>query len=91
LRAARGNGMTEEEVNHFVDGCSYLNRRHATGFGADHSFSNPDYPSYELFTETLREGVFKPHNSPADTSDWQGRQLRLVVNRDRRVQEVIQI
>ncbi|KAJ5890835.1 uncharacterized protein N7473_007063 [Penicillium subrubescens] len=70
LRAAKGNGMTEEQVNHFVDGY---------------------YPSYELFTETLREGVFKPHNSPADTSDWQGRQLRLVVNRDRRVQEVIQI
>ncbi|KAF3386513.1 putative kinase mug58 [Penicillium rolfsii] len=70
LRATKGNGMTEEEVNHFVDGY---------------------YPSYELFTETLREGVFKPHHSPADPSDWHGRQLRLVVNRDRRVQEVIRI
>ncbi|KAJ5295144.1 hypothetical protein PENANT_c035G07959 [Penicillium antarcticum] len=71
LRAAKGTGMTEEQVNHFVDGY---------------------YPSYELFTETLREGVFKPasHNSVSD-SDWQGRQLRLVVNRDRRVQEVIKI
>ncbi|CEJ55378.1 Putative Uridine/cytidine kinase [Penicillium brasilianum] len=70
LRAAKGTGMTQEQVNHFVDGY---------------------YPSYELFTETLREGVFKPHNTSAETSDWQGRQLRLVVNRDRRVQEVIQI
>ncbi|OOQ88332.1 putative Uridine/cytidine kinase [Penicillium brasilianum] len=70
LRAAKGTGMTQEQVNHFVDGY---------------------YPSYELFTENLRKGVFKPHNASAEKSDWQGRQLRLVVNRDRRVQEVIQI
>jgi D-glycerate 3-kinase len=82
--------MTEEQVNHFVDGCPYLPLLNHRLFRADH-FSIADYPSYELFTETLREGVFKPHNSSADTSDCQGRQLRLVVNRDRRVQEVIQI
>ncbi|KAJ5810368.1 uncharacterized protein N7503_002586 [Penicillium pulvis] len=73
LRASKGTGMTEEQVNHFVDGY---------------------YPSYELFTETLREGVFKPavhHPVIASSSDWQGRQLRLVVDRNRRVQEVIQI
>ncbi|KAJ5565107.1 hypothetical protein N7513_001349 [Penicillium frequentans] len=73
LRASKGTGMTEEQVNHFVDGY---------------------YPSYELFTETLREGVFKPavhHPVTASSSDWQGRQLRLVVDRNRRVQEVIQI
>ncbi|KAJ6084399.1 hypothetical protein N7486_011199 [Penicillium sp. IBT 16267x] len=73
LRASKGTGMTEEQVNHFVDGY---------------------YPSYELFTETLREGVFKPavhQPSTASSSDWQGRQLRLVVDRNRRVQEVIQI
>lgn len=23
LRASKGTGMTEEQVNHFVDGCSY--------------------------------------------------------------------
>lgn len=23
LRATKGTGMTEEQVNHFVDGCSY--------------------------------------------------------------------
>ncbi|KAJ6017944.1 hypothetical protein N7451_001323 [Penicillium sp. IBT 35674x] len=73
LRASKGTGMTEEQVNHFVDGY---------------------YPSYELFTETLREGVFKPavhHPVTATSSDWQGRQLRLVVDRNRRVQEVIRI
>ncbi|KAJ5604914.1 hypothetical protein N7510_010068 [Penicillium lagena] len=77
LRAAKGTGMTEEQVNHFVDGY---------------------YPSYELFTETLREGVFKPapHNSGSaatttQQSSWQGRQLRLVVDRNRRVQDVILI
>ncbi|KAJ5543079.1 hypothetical protein N7535_005508 [Penicillium sp. DV-2018c] len=72
LRAAKGTGMTEEQVNHFVDGY---------------------YPSYELFTDALREGAFKPDvdNSSELASDWQGRQLRLVVSRDRRVQEVITI
>jgi D-glycerate 3-kinase len=72
LLAAKGTGMTEEQVNHFVDGY---------------------YPSYELFTETLREGAFKPtpHNPSVSNPDWQGRQLRLVVNRDRRVQRVIRI
>ncbi|KAK1142274.1 hypothetical protein N8T08_008019 [Aspergillus melleus] len=75
LRAAKGTGMTPEQVTHFVDGY---------------------YPSYELFTETLREGVFKPtpHATTATTSssvNWQGRQLRLVVDMNRRVQEVIRI
>jgi D-glycerate 3-kinase len=49
-----------------------------------------DYPSYELFTETLRRGVFAPAVGSANT-DWQGRQLRLVVDKSRRVQEVYQI
>ncbi|CAI7633120.1 unnamed protein product [Penicillium palitans] len=72
LRAAKGTGMTQEQVKHFVDGY---------------------YPSYELFTETLRDGAFKPapHNLSPSSSDWQGRQLCLVVDRNRRVQEVIKI
>ncbi|KAJ5617530.1 hypothetical protein N7537_002644 [Penicillium hordei] len=72
LRAAKGTGMTEEQVKHFVDGY---------------------YPSYELFTETLRDGAFKPtpHNLSASSSDWQGRQLCLVVDHNRRVQKVIRI
>lgn len=92
LRASKGTGMTEEQVNHFVDGCSLLFKLIIVGSGAN--CSSPDYPSYELFTETLREGVFKPavhHPVTASSSDWQGRQLRLVVDRNRRVQEVIQI
>ncbi|KAJ5128641.1 hypothetical protein N7448_002357 [Penicillium atrosanguineum] len=71
LRAAKGAGMTEEQVNHFVDGY---------------------YPSYELFTEILRDGAFKPAAPQQSTaSDWQGRQLRLIVDRNRRVQEVVRI
>ncbi|KAJ5156765.1 hypothetical protein N7492_009568 [Penicillium capsulatum] len=73
LRATKGTGMTEEQVNHFVDGY---------------------YPSYELFTEILRKGAFKPvaHRASAESpSEWRGRQLRLVVDHNRRVQEVIEI
>lgn len=43
------------------------------------------YPAYELYTEALREGIFKGREG------WEGRQLRLVVGRDRRVKEVIRI
>lgn len=44
------------------------------------------YPAYELYTETLREGVFK-----GTREDWEGRQLRLVVGEDRKVREVVGI
>ncbi|KAF2157502.1 putative uridine/cytidine kinase [Myriangium duriaei CBS 260.36] len=60
LRAERGTGMTEEQVNHFVDGY---------------------YPAYELYSTTLRKGVFEEH----------GKQLRLVVGSDRRVISVHQM
>ncbi|BDD58215.1 hypothetical protein MAP00_003512 [Monascus purpureus] len=69
LRIAKGSGMSEEQVNQFVDGY---------------------YPSYELNTRTLREGVFKPPRN-ATHPDWQGRQLRLVVDKSRRVKNVIRI
>jgi len=42
------------------------------------------YPAYELYTEALRNGIFK---GPGH----QGRQLRLVVGRDRRVKQIIGI
>lgn len=42
------------------------------------------YPAYELYTEALRE-VFKGKEG------GEGRQLRLVVGRDRRVKEVIRV
>lgn len=38
-----------------------------------------DYPAYELYTDVLRKGIF---------SGEKGKQLRLVVGRDRRVKEV---
>jgi D-glycerate 3-kinase len=40
------------------------------------------YPAYELFTDALRTGVFKG-------SDSKGKQLRLIVGRDREVKEAI--
>ena len=43
------------------------------------------YPAYELFTEELRKGVFK------GDAGKKGSQLRLIVGRDRRVKEVVQI
>ncbi|KAK0102946.1 hypothetical protein ONS95_000860 [Cadophora gregata] len=43
------------------------------------------YPAYELYTDTLREGFFEGRHG----SD--GRQLRLVVGRDRKVREVVKI
>ncbi|EHY58989.1 hypothetical protein HRR83_001749 [Exophiala dermatitidis] len=44
------------------------------------------YPAYELYTDTLREGVFK-----GTREDWKGRQLRLVVGEDRKVREVVKL
>ncbi|KAG4429682.1 hypothetical protein IFR05_014837 [Cadophora sp. M221] len=43
------------------------------------------YPAYELYTEALREGFFKGRK------DAEGRQLRLIVGKDRKVKEVIKI
>ncbi|KAF7591073.1 hypothetical protein BBP40_001972 [Aspergillus hancockii] len=58
-------------------------------------FVNGYYPSYELFTETLRAGTFKPiphaTTASAPSSGWEGRQLRLVVDKNRKVQEVYNI
>ena len=80
--------MTEEQVNHFVDGCMspYTLTLYPSG-----QANKPDYPSYELFTETLRDGVFKPSPGKQPRSDWRGRQLRLVVDKTRRVQGVVKI
>ena len=52
------------------------------------------YPAYELYTETLREGIFKPSEVVEGGSvkkDWAGKQLRLVVDETRKVQETITI
>jgi D-glycerate 3-kinase len=44
-----------------------------------------DYPAYQLYTAQLRRGIFGSDGAS------QGRQLRLVVGRDRRVMEVVVI
>ncbi|KAK4968078.1 hypothetical protein LTR66_011892 [Elasticomyces elasticus] len=61
LRAAKGTGMTDEQVVNFVNGY---------------------YPAYELYTDVLRNGIY---------GQEKGRQLRLVVGKDRRVKEVFKI
>jgi D-glycerate 3-kinase len=53
------------------------------------------YPAYELYTETLRRGVFRPgeeeEGNGGEKEDWKGRQLRLVVGKDRKVREAVRI
>ncbi|RMZ87628.1 hypothetical protein DV736_g5137, partial [Chaetothyriales sp. CBS 134916] len=50
------------------------------------------YPSYELYTNALRRGLFVPPSTvEGENVKGDGRQLRLVVGEDRRVREVIQI
>ena len=39
-----------------------------------------DYPAYELYTDVLRNGIYEGET---------GRQLRLVVGHDRKVQQVV--
>ncbi|KAF3480811.1 uncharacterized protein GIQ15_06158 [Arthroderma uncinatum] len=79
LLATKGKGMTPYQVKEFVNGSHFL--------------WLIDYPSYELYTNQLRYGVFKPMeaSSSDDERAWKGRQLRLVVNTQRRVKEVIAI
>ena len=43
------------------------------------------YPAYELYTGALRRGVFHGRE------DMKGKQLRLIVGKDRKVKEVIKI
>ncbi len=63
LRRNTGRGMSEAEVDKFVDGY---------------------YPAYELYTSALREGLFKNRGK-----EWKGRQLRMVLGRDRKVTEAV--
>jgi D-glycerate 3-kinase len=43
--------------------------------------TNTDYPAYELYTNVLRKGIYPE----------KGRQLRLIVGKERRVKEVIRM
>ena len=45
-------------------------------------FVNGYYPAYELFTDSLRKGTF---------GEEQGRQLRLILEKDRKVEEVVRV
>ena len=80
MRAAKGTGMTDEQVKAFVDGCqsdprSFVMLRCKT----DVTDIGVDYPSYELYTEALSNGIF---GGPT------GQQLRLTVGKDRKIQDV---
>ncbi|ODH48234.1 hypothetical protein GX48_05632 [Paracoccidioides brasiliensis] len=98
LIAVKGSGMTVEQVNKFVDGYTPSKPADVEADAYLTSavmFPYTDYPSYELFTKTLRKGVFAPRQEsgqPESSDDsWRGRQLRLIVNRQRRVFEVLRI
>lgn len=68
--------MTEEQVNNFVNGC-----KKQRSFEATPILTMVDYPAYELYTDVLRDGIYPE----------KGRQLRLMVGKDRRVKEVIRL
>ena len=76
MRVAKGTGMSEAQVNNFVNGC-----KSSTLSENECPLTKPDYPAYELYTEVLRKGIY-PES---------GRQLRLVVGKDRRVKDVIRL
>ncbi|PVH86041.1 D-glycerate 3-kinase [Cadophora sp. DSE1049] len=64
-----------------------LRRERGSGMSEEQvvRFVDGYYPAYELYTDALRVGVFKGQEGA------EGRQLRLIVGRDRRVKEVIKI
>ena len=76
LRKAKGFGMKDKQVIEFVNGCEYP--------GTDNykihllTRQSSDYPAYELYTDVLRRGIF--HQT--------GKQLRLVVDKNRKVEAV---
>lgn len=55
------------------------------------NFVDGYYPSYELYVDGLREGVFKTLKKDGEVDDPEGRQLRLVVGKDRKVKQVDRI
>jgi D-glycerate 3-kinase len=61
-----------------------LRKEKGTGMTDEHviKFVDGYYPAYELFTDALRTGVFRGPDS-------KGKQLRLIVARDRKVKEAI--
>lgn len=68
--------MTDKQVVKFVNGCKSPSDPTLTTM-LKRRIS--DYPAYELYTDVLRAGIFP---------DAKGKQIRLVVGRDRRVKAV---
>ena len=68
--------MTDDQVVNFVNGCKFI--IFDTLLRLQHPDRTADYPAYELYSEVLRNGIF-----PGE----KGKQLRLVVGKDRRVKE----
>lgn len=78
MREEKGSGMSDEKVIDFVNGCMKTLSRFQTS--VEHELTSVlDYPAYELYTEVLRNGIF---------GDDKGKQLRLVVDKSRRVKDV---
>ncbi|KAL8935264.1 MAG: hypothetical protein Q9216_005512 [Gyalolechia sp. 2 TL-2023] len=77
LRQTRGSGMTDAEVFDFINGCLF-----AFACFEREVLIMADYPSYELYTKQLRLGAF---------DGKKGKQLRLVLGRDRGVKQVTQV
>lgn len=50
------------------------------------SFVDAYYPAYELYLDGVRKGIFTER--AAAEGAWKGKQLRLVVGKDRRVVDV---
>lgn len=79
MRAEKGRGMSVEQVNDFVNGCKSFAPHRASSVLLTRRL---DYPAYELYTDVLRNGIFPREK---------GKQLRMVVGKDRRVKEVYRI
>lgn len=81
--------MTEQQVKAFVNACSCQLSPCALYISPVNL--QADYPSYELYVEPLRNGVFLAQNDgrSSDPLGTRGRQLRLVLNKDRNVTDAV--
>ncbi|KAL9051103.1 MAG: hypothetical protein Q9162_006227 [Coniocarpon cinnabarinum] len=79
LRREKGTGMSKEKVIEFVNGCMFrfwsTNTRGRTFEKVEYADESADYPSYEMYTDVLRQGILH----------GKGKQLRLRIGRDREV------
>jgi len=75
--------MTDEQVVQFVNGCQLALLMIASLYHeASSSNNSADYPAYELYSDTLRAGIFYGEK---------GKQLRFVLGRDRKVKQIEKI